>query len=94
MHHWGESSSLHPYRIAFIHHISMMRYFRLHQPLQFAAYLLLLPAVAVHIVFELAYAWRRTRLRKKRAAAARRAEAQGPGATTPEVEASAAPSRD
>ncbi len=69
LHHRGESAALHPYRIVFIHHISMMRYLRTHQPLQFALYLLLLPAVGVHILFELAYAWRGTRRRKKQLAA-------------------------
>jgi GT2 family glycosyltransferase len=66
LHHWGESAAHHPYRIVLIHHISMMRYFRIHQPLQFALYLLLLPAVGVHMLFELVYAWRATRRRKKR----------------------------
>jgi GT2 family glycosyltransferase len=73
LHHWGESAARHPYRIVLIHHISMMRYFRIHQPLQFAAYLLLLPAVAVHMLFELVYGWRATRRRKKRLAAEGRA---------------------
>ena len=73
LHHWGESAARHPYRIVLIHHISMMRYFRMHQPLQFAVYLLLLPAVGVHMLFELAYAWRATRRRKKRLAAENRA---------------------
>lgn len=63
LHYWGESSSRHPYRIAFIHHISMMRYFRRHEPLQFILYLLLLPFVGVHIIFELLYA-RRAKTRK------------------------------
>jgi len=63
LHYWGESSSRHPYRIAFIHHISMMRYFRRHEPLQFVIYLLLLPLVGVHIIFELLYA-RRARKRR------------------------------
>jgi nucleoside-diphosphate-sugar epimerase/GT2 family glycosyltransferase len=71
LHHWGESAALHPYRVVFIHHISMMRYLRMHQPLQFALYLLLLPLVAVHLLFELAYAWRATRRRKKQLAAER-----------------------
>jgi UDP-glucuronate 4-epimerase len=73
LHHWGESAARHPYRIVLIHHISMMRYFRMHQPLQFALYLLLLPAVGVHMLFELVYAWRATRRRKKRLAAEERA---------------------
>jgi nucleoside-diphosphate-sugar epimerase/GT2 family glycosyltransferase len=71
LHHWGESAALHPYRVVFIHHISMMRYLRMHQPLQFALYLLLLPLVGVHLAFELAYAWRATRRRKKQLAAER-----------------------
>jgi nucleoside-diphosphate-sugar epimerase/GT2 family glycosyltransferase len=70
MHHWGESAARHPYRIVFIHHLSMMRYLRKHQPLQFAVYLLALPAVSVHMLLELAYAWRQTRRRKRRLAAA------------------------
>ncbi len=89
LHHWGESAALHPYRIVFIHHISMMRYLRIHQPLQFALYLLLLPAVGVHILFELAYAWRATRRRKKELAATQkgaaedRAEARGAPSAAP-----------
>jgi len=69
LHYWGESSSLHPYRIVFIHHISMMRYFRRHQPIQFAAYLLLLPLVGVHVLFELVHASRAKRRRAERVAA-------------------------
>ncbi len=75
LHHWGESAALHPYRVVFIHHISMMRYLRKHQPLQFALYLLLLPLVGVHLLIELLYAWRPTRRRKKQLAAEREAEA-------------------
>jgi UDP-glucuronate 4-epimerase len=85
LHHWGESAAHHPYRIVLIHHISMMRYFRIHQPLQFALYLLLLPAVGVHMLFELVYAWRATRRRKKRLREETRAEAaearDAPGGT-------------
>ena len=84
LHHWGESAALHPYRIVFIHHISMMRYLRMHQPLQFALYILLLPLVGVHLLFELLYAWRATRRRKKQLAAERKAGATGeePAATS------------
>jgi len=83
LHHWGESAAHHPYRIVLIHHISMMRYFRIHQPLQFALYLILLPAVGVHMLFELAYAWRATRRRKKRLRDENRAAEAGdaPGGT-------------
>ncbi|HUV87667.1 MAG TPA: glycosyltransferase, partial [bacterium] len=77
LHLWGESAALHPYRIVFIHHISMMRYLRMHQPLQFALYILLLPLVGVHLLFELLYAWRATRRRKKQLAAEREAGAPG-----------------
>jgi nucleoside-diphosphate-sugar epimerase/GT2 family glycosyltransferase len=82
LHHWGESAARHPYRVVFIHHISMMRYLRMHQPLQFALYLLLLPLVAVHLLFELAYAWRATRRRKKQLAAER---SGGEAEETPET---------
>ena len=51
----------------------MMRYLRMHQPLQFALYLLLLPFVGVYIGFDLLYAWRATRRRKKHLAAERKA---------------------
>jgi UDP-glucuronate 4-epimerase len=87
LHHWGESAALHPYRIVFIHHISMMRYLRMHQPLQFALYILLLPLVGVHLAFELLYAWRKTRRRKKQLAAERKAGVAGeePAATSDAV---------
>lgn len=81
LHHWGESSARHPYRMVFIHHISMMRYFRRHQPLQYAVYLLLLPLVGVHMLFELVQASSRARARRERIArekAAKEAAANAP----------------
>jgi len=80
LHHWGESSSRHPYRMVFIHHISMMRYFRRHQPLQYAVYLLLLPLVGVHMLFELVQASSRARARRERIAGEKAAKQSAPTA--------------